>query len=310
MNKVKNINAARPKPGWPIQELTLAELQAIQFTDAPAPTGITITPDAVGSNPVTWYYRFAVGLNGDDKVSPLSEEVSVILGDDTSVLIVNFNCQYTGSIYIFKGSISGQYSDFSADLLNPFDLPFNVLAETFISIENEVYSSKEKIKIPNSLPIGQQYYVTDKNWLLYVDSPTVLKPVKGSLHIFNGETLPEGIEPDVLFIDTGVIENDIPVINPLIITVPNNYLLIGGYGKVLGSIEPYTLEISQRATSIIINPGDFVQNDIINFIASTWTKMGMSDPAGFNCNVSLTDNGSGGVRFLLKFQRLEFPFPI
>jgi len=79
------------------------------------------------------------------------------------------------------------------------------------------------VLITNSgLNKGLQYYVTDKDWLLYATSVNTLKPVSGSLHIFNGETLPTGIEPDILFIDTGIVDWD-TVTNPLTINPIANY---------------------------------------------------------------------------------------
>ena len=86
----------------------------------------------------------------------------------------------------------------------------------------------QALQVQNILPIGQQYYVTDKDWLLYVDQPTVLKPVKGSLHIFNGEILPKGIEPDMLQIDSGFVTGDLSVATgtPIDLVIPNGYFPI------------------------------------------------------------------------------------
>ena len=53
------------------------------------------------------------------------------------------------------------------------------------------------------------------------DNFTELEPGYSQLHIFNGEALPVGIVPDVLFIDTGIV-GDLTQ-DSLIINVPANY---------------------------------------------------------------------------------------
>ncbi len=177
----------------PATNLTLTELQAIQFTDAPAPTGVTITPDAVGANPVTMTYKYAYAINSPFERSLFSEVTILVGASTTGFTISGINIPSWADCFII--GFTPAYGTMTEDGV--------LLFSSF----TPRWSTPLKI-ITNQFPIGQQYYVTDKNWLLYVDQPTVLKPVKGSLHIFNGETLPEGIEPDVLFIDTGIVDWD------------------------------------------------------------------------------------------------------
>jgi hypothetical protein len=56
---------------------------------APAPD-IVLTPDAVGANPVTWYYRAVWGNVGQntEPISLQSEERTFVAGDDTTMIVV------------------------------------------------------------------------------------------------------------------------------------------------------------------------------------------------------------------------------
>jgi hypothetical protein len=99
-------------------------------------------------------------------------------------------------------------------LLNTFSV--KILPVTLAALELLIMESE--------LVLGSQYFVTDKDWLLYATSAYTLKPVSGSLHIFNGQTLPDGIEPDILLIDTGIVDWDISSTgNPLVIDIINDY---------------------------------------------------------------------------------------
>lgn len=106
-------------------------------TPAPPPTNITITPDAVGTNPVTWYYK-VIQLTTAYKRTESSEEQSYHVGDSTTELI--FDCTHvdygdTDLFVIIKGTETGVYTnmmfmsftppdDFTpiADVLLPYDL--------------------------------------------------------------------------------------------------------------------------------------------------------------------------------------------
>lgn len=160
----------------------------------------------------------------------------------------------------------------------------------------------------NNLPIGQQYYVTDKQWLLYVDSPTVLKPVKGSLHIFNGETLPEGIEPDVLFIDTGIVDWDIngDTGTPLSITTFEKYQF------------PISVEIlgtgSANNFGIFSYYGMFyTDSNIYPNVSYKFPNNNLADTDNYPISAIITQDNLGNgnsCRYILEFHRSELSFPI
>ena len=104
----------------------------------PAPTNISITPDAVGTNPVTWYYKVAQ-LNQSNEVTELSEELSYQQGDSTTELI--FNCTHINYdtvdfFIIIKGTTSGVYTNIVVVSFTPpstmipiadTQLPFDIL---------------------------------------------------------------------------------------------------------------------------------------------------------------------------------------
>lgn len=79
-----------------------------------------------------------------------------------------------------------------------------------------------------ALERGNYYYDTDKDWYLIAISPSKLIPVGGRLTITNGDTLPTGIEPDVLLVDTGVISTDISSATgtPLPFSTPTGYYIV------------------------------------------------------------------------------------
>lgn len=69
---------------------------------------------------------------------------------------------------------------------------------------------------------GRNYKVTDKNWLLTGIASNKLVDFAGQgITILNGETLPTGVEPNVLFIDTGE-----SISNSIIITPINKYMYV------------------------------------------------------------------------------------
>lgn len=97
------------------------------LVDAPAPGNITITPDAVGDNPVTYYYKavYANNLGGvPDIRSLMSEELSVTIGDSTTELI--FSCDaipsWAEQLYVINGTVSEAYTHFDYVDTIPKDL--------------------------------------------------------------------------------------------------------------------------------------------------------------------------------------------
>jgi len=88
----------------------------LDHTDAPAPSGITITPDAVGANPVTWYYRVTYGLADGSLRSLISDEDYFTIGDDTTEIIVDGGVipDWAEALAIILGTTSGYY-DYMTD---------------------------------------------------------------------------------------------------------------------------------------------------------------------------------------------------
>ena len=65
----------------------IANVPLCTYIDAPAPTNITVTPDAVGDNPVTWYY--VISFAGGGECSLFTSEGTFIIGDATTSIILN-----------------------------------------------------------------------------------------------------------------------------------------------------------------------------------------------------------------------------
>lgn len=64
----------------------------------------------------------------------------------------------------------------------------------------------DALVVAEEIVLGQAYNITDANFgVLFGASATTVKPLGGRMTIQNGDTLPAGIEPDVLMVDTGVI---------------------------------------------------------------------------------------------------------
>jgi hypothetical protein len=108
--------------------------QAYDYS-APAITGITITPDAVGTTPTAYFYT-VVGLAlGEGSVrSAFSAEIETLEGDSTTELILaaTVPVNYT-SIAIFKGTETGVYTEVSSvgtvgDLFGTFGAEGGLLA--------------------------------------------------------------------------------------------------------------------------------------------------------------------------------------
>jgi len=96
------------------------------YIDAPAPENITITPDAVGSNPVTWYYRaiYGTGNPSPTNISLVTEESSFIIGDSTNEIILDGAIipSWASYITLILGTISGNYPYSVGASLFPTDI--------------------------------------------------------------------------------------------------------------------------------------------------------------------------------------------
>jgi hypothetical protein len=90
-------------------------IYAPTYDTVPAPGNISVTPDAVGDNPVTWYYK-ACYFNDSaykERRSAFSVESSYQEGDSTTSVM--FNCDaipaWATEVIIFRGATSGVYSE-------------------------------------------------------------------------------------------------------------------------------------------------------------------------------------------------------
>lgn len=96
----------------------IANVPLEDCVDAPAPGNITITPDAIGDNPVTWYVT-AVYLAGEGPYerSLFSDEFSFTIGDDASELYIAREQRPGWVDYmcgLFLGTTSETYTHFMA----------------------------------------------------------------------------------------------------------------------------------------------------------------------------------------------------
>lgn len=127
-------------PGYEFPEGSEAAVCALQANQevadinlgypAPAPTGVTLTPDAVGANPVTWYFKMAYtkwDVDHFDVRSEWTTEGMFTVGDDTTAIAVegysfpfwadglNFILGTTSGVYTHQGNIndlSAKYWDY------------------------------------------------------------------------------------------------------------------------------------------------------------------------------------------------------
>ena len=302
--------------------LTLAELQQLQFTDAPAPTGVTIMPDAVGDNPVTLNLMFALEgylntIPSTYGISLFSENIEVLIGDDTTELIFDYENKHDWVRwviwkYAFEGTDYQYYTSYGNGSLLEFPLDLGLPNTWYQNPVADLDYFNSYTVFGAVLPLGQQYYITDKYWLLYVDQPTVLKPVKGSLHIFNGETLPDGIEPDVLLIDTGILDWDISPVDgvPLDIFTPLNYIPneITVLNNCDSEISSYINLKDSHGSVIIQKPGSPFSVGQVGVFKAAGTHI-YGSASLYNethYTFDVTCNGSYNIRAILAFNRSEF----
>ena len=82
---------------------------------SPAPTGITITPDAVGSNPHSLFYKVFYELVGEGTVrSKGTAEIEVSVGDSTTEIIIDGDVlpEWATGLVVWKGTETGVYTDY------------------------------------------------------------------------------------------------------------------------------------------------------------------------------------------------------
>jgi len=99
-----------------IENVAQVETITLSCPNSPAPGNITIVPNAVGDNPVTYYYRicYTYENNGASFVSEFSEEGTYTEGADTTG--TTFNCDalpaWANRVYIFRGTETSVYTEF------------------------------------------------------------------------------------------------------------------------------------------------------------------------------------------------------
>jgi len=121
------------------------------------------------------------------------------------------------------------------------------MADTVHNCQDLTLAALQSLILAETLERGLLYNVTDKTgWLLVANSSSTLVPLRGSLTITNGDTLPTGIEPDVLFVDTGVIDTDITLETgtALDLVIPNNYFPMVLIGRATVNTYPFILVFS------------------------------------------------------------------
>jgi hypothetical protein len=92
-------------------------------------SNITIVPNAVGANPVTYYYIVYELRTGRSKVS---NEIAVITGDATTQLIFSGTPNLSGGYpLIFRGLVPGTHNELFAGYIPNMGLPTNLLIDGF-----------------------------------------------------------------------------------------------------------------------------------------------------------------------------------
>ena len=109
------INTA-PVPYAYEDALALPVYQGINTEDAPGPTNVTVVADAIGDNPVVYYYAACgVFLEGAAYITGFSQEITCTQGDSTTSLI--FNCSSPVgalAVLLVRGIVSGDYTEIIA----------------------------------------------------------------------------------------------------------------------------------------------------------------------------------------------------
>ena len=156
-----------------------------------------------------------------------------------------------------------------------------------------------------ALERGNYYYDTDKDWYLIAISPSKLIPVSGRLTITNGDTLPTGIEPDVLLVDTGVIDYDISESTgtPIAVTMSS-------YAEYNPFIKVFVKDITggDAISGISMCNGFLSLNDMVSGEIYTGYPSFSTIGGGDFLNWTITGNMNGmSCRFVIEFHKSPFP---
>lgn len=102
----------------------------------------------------------------------------------------------------------------------------------------------------NGLKEGLQYKVTDKGWLLTAISENSLTVV-GVLKLINGDTMPDYLEGDTIYIDTGAITSNIQSV-PFQINISKKYYAISAHIHNIGTSDAaYTFSFVLAGSEIM-----------------------------------------------------------
>jgi uncharacterized protein (TIGR02145 family) len=98
-----------------------------EYIDALAPTEVTIIPDAVGDNPVTWYYKIYATMGGYRSL--FSTEFPITQGDSTNQIIFSYNLpSWATHVYIMRAVFSGGYTpeDGGLEVVGLTESPYDI----------------------------------------------------------------------------------------------------------------------------------------------------------------------------------------
>ena len=177
-----------------------------------------------------------------------------------------------------------------------------------ISLYRDVTLVQLETLITNSqIEFGKHYKVADKDWLLTGIANNKLVDFAGQgITIMNGDTLPTGVEPSVLFIDTGIITDDIEV-TPLEITNKEgysfHYLEFGFVGTEYQ--EGWELKLTLYQVEMI-HPNIAAQdiNSNSRYFGHCYTKSLGGQRAPLDpYKLYYSNNVGAGVRAILKFEK-------
>jgi hypothetical protein len=117
--------------------------------DCPAPSNISITPDAVGDNPVTYYFRL-IGIDGPGSTrSLISNEIVVELGEDTTELMIGCDIpEGIVSVVVYRGIETGVYTEISDLQIIEGSNPIDVLSGDGIIPSPEGMTYNDRVSIP------------------------------------------------------------------------------------------------------------------------------------------------------------------
>ena len=161
---------------------------------------------------------------------------------------------------------------------------------------------------------GTQFYVTDKGWLLHAHKDNICKPVDGKLTIMNGDTLPTGIEPDILMVDTGVItissEIGGAIETPTEITIPSGYYLGEDCGlKIISSPDVCALYIANNYDEPVFEFNERGDISVGEYIGEPATYTFFRNSSHVSGNYKIVGNvpaGTTTLKSIIEFHKSPF----